>query len=534
MPISLLRYFSLIFLILLSLTMSLPVKASELVYPRLFSQLTSSTGQADQVITVSYKDFNGNIHTDGKLVVPQSIAKQTIALFDSLQKSDFRFSIIKPYTEYDDIFSALKANASFIFVSTDPIVKFWLVVNPVNNPFIVGQIDGSGTMHNSREDTSGNAVKSALFVYPAAGTVNVNRHLAPEVGKITKQIIPIFNTYGFNQEFQPTDENELYFGLMGLSSKSQPRDSRIKSNQQNTSSATVAFTKDVKHQFHIPSSGNKKSHAINNNFSYGPLPESVKKKLIDTGVWKNGCPVPLERLAYVQFLYYNYDGTVEQGSIVSADIVASNILNVFYNFYQNKYPIEKTGGGDPTGGGTGMFNCRQITAGTGFSLHSYGTAIDISYYRNPYIGNYKVLNQGIAASAVLVPNIAPLSHLNREVAQPGFNEVIAPLMRQHGFSEWGGDWLNRTDYMHFQTSPFISYLFPLIDYDSGVTLFGLEATHDEILHKFSIESTEVAKWALLSQLYPQSFAHSFVANINQFDALGEDGFYRFLVQLLQS
>jgi hypothetical protein len=33
---------------------------------------------------------------------------------------------------------------------------------------------------------------------------------------------------------------------------------------------------------------------------------------------------------------------------------------------------------------TGAYNCRQITGGTNYSLHSYGTAIDINWQTNPY------------------------------------------------------------------------------------------------------------------------------------------------------
>ena len=98
---------------------------------------------------------------------------------------------------------------------------------------------------------------------------------------------------------------------------------------------------------------------------------------------------------------------------------------------------------------------------------------------------------------------------------------------------WGGHWLSHTDYMHFQASPFFSYLFPLLDYKSGRTLLTLEKSADRILHKFSIESTKTAKWSLMAQLYPENFAQMFVKNIAQFEVLGEDKFYRMLYIELQ-
>src|SRR5579871_1650669 len=45
-----------------------------------------------------------------------------------------------------------------------------------------------------------------------------------------------------------------------------------------------------------------------NNFSIELLSEHSKKIMIDTGVWKQNCPVPLNRLRNVKFAYYDFKG----------------------------------------------------------------------------------------------------------------------------------------------------------------------------------------------------------------------------------
>ncbi|WGK70118.1 M15 family metallopeptidase [Candidatus Haliotispira prima] len=500
------------------------IEAADLQYPALFDDLQSLSAKDGTTITLNYKDFSGKVHTDGQMVVPAAIVKQTKQLFTDLLRKDFRFAVIKPYTAYSDIYAAIKANATFAFTTGSP-AGVWLVINPVNNPFVVGEIAAPSAPKKEAEkgashrDVDGRTVKQALYIYPAAGVVNVNRHQAPTPGKISLQNLSLFNKRGFFRALQPGSENELYFGL--LSVRTGKKHSRAQRPIKKGGSGRYGRNP------------RDRTTLSDSDFFYGPLPDAVKKSLIKTGTWKPGCPVPLERLSYVRFLYYSYDGKVQHGTLISADVGASNILDVLRVFYQKKIAIEKPNGGDPSGGGTGMFNCRKITAETGYSLHSYGTAVDISYYRNPYVGGYKVLENGVAASAILVPNYSPLSYLDRSTVQPGFNEAVTPILTMHGFSQWGGDWMNRTDYMHFQASPFISYLFPLIDYDSGLALFALGKTQDKILRKFSLESTEINKWTLLAKLYPKQFADIFIRNIGQFDRLGEDGFYHLLIQALQ-
>ncbi len=95
---------------------------------------------------------------------------------------------------------------------------------------------------------------------------------------------------------------------------------------------------------------------------------------------------------------------------------------------------------------TSAFNCRATTGKPNeFSLHAYGVAIDINPLQNPYIGFSK---ENIGEAFVLPKTATP--YVNRIVHAPGSAESIVDIFAAHGFSEWGGHWVDRIDYQHFQ------------------------------------------------------------------------------------
>ena len=77
---------------------------------------------------------------------------------------------------------------------------------------------------------------------------------------------------------------------------------------------------------------------------------------------------------------------------------------------------------------TGAYNCRQITGGTNYSLHSYGTAIDINWQTNPY-GHHLITDMPI-----------------------GMIEAIEGIRTAGGVQvwRWGGRYRGNKDAMHFE------------------------------------------------------------------------------------
>jgi D-alanyl-D-alanine carboxypeptidase len=77
---------------------------------------------------------------------------------------------------------------------------------------------------------------------------------------------------------------------------------------------------------------------------------------------------------------------------------------------------------------TGAYNCRQITGGSGYSLHAYGIALDINWQSNPY-----------------GPNL--ITDMPR-----GMVDEITALRTGNGQRvwEWGGNWSGNKDAMHYE------------------------------------------------------------------------------------
>ena len=76
---------------------------------------------------------------------------------------------------------------------------------------------------------------------------------------------------------------------------------------------------------------------------------------------------------------------------------------------------------------TGAYNCRQITGGSGYSLHAYGIAVDVNWQSNPYGPN---LVTNMPAGAI------------REIEALNVNGQ--PVLR------WGGRYSGNKDAMHFE------------------------------------------------------------------------------------
>ena len=77
---------------------------------------------------------------------------------------------------------------------------------------------------------------------------------------------------------------------------------------------------------------------------------------------------------------------------------------------------------------TGAYNCRQITGGSDYSLHAYGIALDINWQTNPY-------------GPTLITDMPR-----------GMVDEIIGLRTGNGCRvwEWGGDWSNNKDAMHYE------------------------------------------------------------------------------------
>jgi hypothetical protein len=130
--------------------------------------------------------------------------------------------------------------------------------------------------------------------------------------------------------------------------------------------------------------------------------------------------------------------------------VARRVVTIFHTMYSVRFPIHTMQRVDRfradddasmAANNTSAFNCRPITGSTrGFSVHSYGKAIDVNTVQNPYV----------KGSTVLPP--AGKAFTNRAPARPGMIRRGDPVWKAftaRGFT-WGGDWKSLKDYQHFE------------------------------------------------------------------------------------
>lgn len=167
--------------------------------------------------------------------------------------------------------------------------------------------------------------------------------------------------------------------------------------------------------------------------------------------WRPGCPVGLDDLRYVRVSFWGFDNEPHTGELIVHRREAHNVTRVFDTLYRARFPIEQmrlvtstdlpaqpTGDGNTTAG----FACRQVRQQSNWSAHSYGLAIDINPFQNPY-----------ARDDLVLPELAS-AYLDRSWQRPGVIQPGGVVTR--AFAEinwtWGGSWQVPRDYMHFSAT----------------------------------------------------------------------------------
>lgn len=208
-----------------------------------------------------------------------------------------------------------------------------------------------------------------------------------------------------------------------------------------------------------------------------PLGDDLKTSMVATGVWHEGAPLPIERLARVPVTYVDFDGRVnENGEIIVMDVVAEAVAALFERLRTMDFPLASVRGLHHYGGNddasmadnnSSSFNCRRVEGSSSFSLHAYGLAIDINPLNNPFV----VFDEPEGKASIFPP--AGWRFMNRRLQRPGMVEKIAPIFEELGFSIWGGDWTTPIDYHHFQVPRGLAELLALSSLAEGRRLFAL-------------------------------------------------------------
>lgn len=176
--------------------------------------------------------------------------------------------------------------------------------------------------------------------------------------------------------------------------------------------------------------------------------------------WRPGCPVGPADLRLVTVSFWGFDNAGHTGELIVHRSIALHAIKAFRELWDAKFPINRMDTAEkfaspsdfrPDGtfiethgpdliDDTSAFFCRPTTGGSGWSQHSYGTAIDINPVQNPYIKGSTVIPENGSTA--------------RDAAVPGTitkGSLPVAAMKRAGLT-WGGTWKSLKDYMHFSAN----------------------------------------------------------------------------------
>lgn len=191
---------------------------------------------------------------------------------------------------------------------------------------------------------------------------------------------------------------------------------------------------------------------MDNGFYYEDISDAVKER-INGKSYADGCTTGYNELTYVRVLYYGFDSETHIGELIVNKIIADDIIAIFKELYEAKYPIEKMvlideynadDNASMAADNTSSFNYRTVPGSTNLSNHALGIAIDINPLYNPYV-------QYHADRTEILPEEGK-KYADRTLDCPYYikkDDICYNAFIKRGFI-WGGNWETEPDYQHFE------------------------------------------------------------------------------------
>ena len=166
-----------------------------------------------------------------------------------------------------------------------------------------------------------------------------------------------------------------------------------------------------------------------------------------------GCTIARSSLRYVRTLYIGFDGYTHIGELVCNKLIADDMVDIFRELYQQRYPIgmmrliDDYGASDEKSmraNNTSCFCYRAVKGSAKLSKHAEGLAVDVNPLYNPCVrrSHGKTTIQPATASRY-ANRTEPFAH---KITR---GDLLYKVFTAHGF-RWGAAWHSLKDYQHFE------------------------------------------------------------------------------------
>ncbi len=169
--------------------------------------------------------------------------------------------------------------------------------------------------------------------------------------------------------------------------------------------------------------------------------------------YKPNADIGRKDLRYLRLLHWDYDERIHLGEMICNAAIANELVDIFRQFYQAHYPIQRMVLPDNYGAddelqmranNSSCFCYRPISGTKKLSKHALGLAVDLNTLYNPYVGmrNGKPFLEPSTAKAYTDRS----KTFKYKIDQ---NDLAYRLFTSYGYT-WGGSWQTRKDYQHFE------------------------------------------------------------------------------------
>lgn len=195
------------------------------------------------------------------------------------------------------------------------------------------------------------------------------------------------------------------------------------------------------------------AYGIGRCFRSMEIPDDVFRRMKGRS-YKSYCTVARSSLRYLRVLHYDLDGKIKVGEMVCHKDVANDLLSIFRNLFDARYPIERMRLIDDYGAddersmaanNTSCFNFRYVAGTSVASNHSWGRAVDVNPLYNPCVKRRR--NGTVDVSPKNGRRYADRSrNFSCKIDK---SDLVYKEFIRHGFV-WGGSWKSLKDYQHFE------------------------------------------------------------------------------------